>query len=144
MSAFSLTSPETLTQPVSASRIEPFLLDGYGENSTRGTATVTSFHRADRLARAGKGLALAWGAALAGAFIPVAHFLLVPGFAVVGVVIFVKRIRDREATRAVHGTCPDCGHEQDFDFSESWRPPGHLDCGNCGRLLRARPLSTGP
>ncbi len=129
---------------MSATRIEPFLLDGYGENTTRGTATVTSFQRADRLARAGKGLALAWGAALAGAFIPVAHFLLVPGFAVAGVVVFVKRMRAREATGAVHGTCPDCGREQEFDCSGRWRPPGHLGCSNCGRLLRARPLSTGP
>jgi uncharacterized protein involved in cysteine biosynthesis len=47
-----------------------------------------------------KGLALAWGAAAVSVFIPVAHFLLVPGFAVAGVVIFVKRMRDREATRA--------------------------------------------
>ncbi len=123
------------------SRSEPFLLTGYGDNSTAGVATVTTFDRAERIRRAVKGLAVAWGAALVSIFSPVAHFLLVPGFALAGVFVFTKRIRTGEVTESIHGTCPNCGHEQDFDSSSDWRLPMHLTCANCSRLLTASPSS---
>jgi len=119
------------------SRSEPFLLMGYGDNSTIGLATVTTFDRAERIRRAVKGLAVVWGAALVSIFIPVAHFLLVPGFALVGVFVFTKRTRTREETESIHGTCPDCGHEQDFDSAGGWHPPHHVTCKHCYRLLTA-------
>ena len=125
-------------------RSEFLVLSGYGGTTTDATATVVSLDPPERAARALKGAGLAWGAAAVSVFIPLAHFLLVPGFALAGVVIFIKRTRLRETVESIHGICPDCGHEQDFDCSGRWRPPGHLGCGNCGRLLRARPLSTGP
>ena len=121
------------------SRSEPFLLTGYGDNWTTGVATVTSFDRAERIGRAVKGLAVAWGAALVSMFIPVAHFLLVPGFVLAGVFVFTKRARTREVTESIHGICPDCGHEQDFDSSSDWHLPMQLTCANCSRLLTASP-----
>ena len=119
-------------------RSEPFILTGYGENTTPGTAAIKTFRGAERLARAGKGMAIAWGAAAASIFIPVAHFLLVPGFALAGVVVFLRRTRTRETTDAIHGTCPDCGHEQGFHSTGVWRLPQHLTCQDCGRLLTAK------
>jgi hypothetical protein len=89
-------------------------------------------------------VAVAWAAAVVSVFIPVAHFLFVPGLALAGIVIFIKRIQARETAESIHGICADCGHEQDFDFSGPWHPPGHLSCGHCGRLLRACPVSTMP
>ncbi len=125
------------------SRSELLLLTGYGDNSTTGVATVTTFDRAERIGRAAKGLAVAWGAALVSIFIPVAHFLLVPGFALVGVFVFAKRTRTREVTESIHGTCPHCGEEQDFDSSSLWHlGPMHLTCANCSRLLTASAKST--
>ncbi len=124
------------------SRSEPFLLTGYGGDSTPGVATVTTFDRAEGIRRAVKGLAVAWGAAVVSIFIPVAHFLLVPGFALAGVFVFTKRIRMREVAESIHGTCPNCGHEQDFNPSGDWHLPMHLTCANCSRLLTASPKST--
>ncbi len=124
------------------SRSEPFLLTGYGKNSTTGVATVTTFERAERFRRAVKGLAVAWGAALVSFFIPIAHLLLVPGFVLTGVFVFTKRTRARDVTESIHGTCPNCGHEQDFDSSSDWHLPRHLTCANCSRLLTASPKST--
>ncbi len=121
------------------SRTEKFVLTGYGDSTTAGEATVVHFDRAERMARAGKGLAMAWGAALVSLFIPVAHFLLVPGFFLAGLVVFAKRMRRGVVVDSVHGTCPDCNHEQPFDVSSDWRLPMHLTCANCHRLLTASP-----
>ena len=129
-------------EPMPRSRTEPFLLTGYDDNCTTGVATVTTFDRAERIRRAVKGLTVAWGAALVSIFIPVAHFLLVPGFALAGVFVFAKRTRAGDVTESIHGTCPHCGHEQDFDSSSHWHLPMHLTCANCSRLLTASAKST--
>ncbi len=121
------------------SQTEKFVLTGYGSSTTAGEATVVHFDGRERMARAGKGLAMAWGAALVSVFIPVAHFLLVPGFFLAGLVVFVKRMRRRAVVGIVHGSCPDCNREQTFDVSSDWRLPMHLTCGNCHRLLTASP-----
>ena len=118
-------------------RTEKFVLTGYGDTTTSGAATVLQFDRAERIARAGKGLAMAWGAALVSVFIPVAHFLLVPGFFLAGLLVFGKRMRRRAVVDTVRGACPDCNHEQTFDVSSNWRLPMHLTCANCSRLLTA-------
>ncbi len=119
------------------SRIEKFVLTGYGDSTTAGEATVVHFDGGERMARAGKGLAMAWGAALASVFIPVAHFLLVPGFFLAGLVVFVKRMRRKVVVDTVRGACPDCNHDQSFDTANDWCLPMHLTCANCSRLLTA-------
>ncbi len=131
--------PIPSTRRMPESRTEQFVLTGYGDSTTAGEATVVHFDRAERVARAGKGLAMAWGAALASVFIPVAHFLLVPGFLLTGLAVFVKRTRRRAVVDTVRGSCPDCRHEQAFDTSSVWHLPMHLTCANCHRLLTASP-----
>ena len=117
---------------------KPFVLTGYGEKVTRGVALVTSFDRAGRTSRAWKGLAAAWAGALASVFIPVAHFLLVPGFAIAGIVVFASRIRTTEVTRSMKGTCPHCAVEQDFEPAGRWNPPHTVTCQRCYRSLTVR------
>ena len=117
---------------------KPFVLTGYSENVTTGVALVTSFDRAGRTARAWKGLAAAWTAALASVFIPVAHFLLVPGFAIAGIVVFTSRIRTTEVTRSMRGTCPHCALGQDFGPAGRWNPPHRVTCQGCNRSLTMR------
>ncbi len=124
------------------SRTEKFVLTGYGESTTAGEATVVHFDGGERMARAGKGIAMAWGAALVSVFIPVAHFLLVPALFLAGLVVFAKRMKRRVVVDTVRGACPDCNHEQTFDTSTVWRLPMHLTCANCHRLLTASPRST--
>ena len=120
-------------------RTELFAIHGYAEEPTHGSATVESFPTAVRMRRAVKGLAIAWGLAVVSVFIPVAHLLLVPGFVIGGIVTFFLRIRQPDSVRAVHGTCPDCGNEQDFEPGGRWVLPRDLTCRSCWRTLRARP-----
>lgn len=123
---------------------EPFSITGYGPTPTNGSASVVSLDGAGRLRRAGAALAASWAAAVASIFVPVAHFLLVPGFLVIGIVSFVVRFRTPKRAVSVRGTCPDCGTDQEFDTSGPWSLPRQLTCGSCHRSLTATSKSLPP
>jgi len=89
-------------------------LEAFGAPSSRATAVFVSQNPAQRLVRAFAMLGGCWIAAVVSVFIPVAHFFLVPGFAVLGVVLAVLRGRERERLLGLHGVCPRCHREQDF------------------------------
>jgi hypothetical protein len=80
-------------------------------------------------------LLAAWGIALVSAFIPVAHFVLVPAFLLLGVALFAKRVSTNERASPTRGTCPDCGVEQELDLSDKWELPYSLTCRSCQRRL---------
>ena len=124
-------------------RRQRFVLMGYSEQATAGVVDVRSFDRAERLVYASKGLALAWAGALVGFFIPVAHFLLVPGFVIAGVVLFRSRLGAREIADSMTGSCPDCGLEQDFGSAGRWEPPHTVTCKGCHRSLTAKAAHDG-
>ncbi len=118
-------------------RAEQFDIVGYADGPAGGEAQVFSFNSGERWARALKGLGLSWLVAAGTVFIPVAHFLLVPGFLFFGIYVFVSRLRAHEVTMRIHGVCPDCGEEQDFEVGGKWALPRSLACRACGRTLRA-------
>ena len=112
----------------------PLTLSGYHGAPTPATLLVASFDRSQRLRRAVKGLAGLWGAMVVSVFIPIAHFVLVPSFLFVGVWQFVRRLKTGALVRGAHGRCPDCGAEQDFEFSGA-RFPQSVACASCHRGL---------
>ena len=120
-----------------------FVLTGYSDQTTAGVAHVRSFDRAERMVRASKRLALAWAGALIGFFIPVAHFLLVPGLLIAGVVFFRSGLGAREIAYSMTGSCPDCGLEQDFASAGRWEPPHTVTCRGCHRSLTAKAANDG-
>ncbi len=124
-------------------RRQRLVLTGYSDQATAGVVDVRSFDRAERLVHAWKGLALAWTGALVGFFIPVAHFLLVPGFVIAGVVLFRSKLGAREITESMTGSCPDCGLEQDFGSVGRWEPPHTVTCKGCHRSLTAKAAHNG-
>ena len=69
-------------------------------------------------------------------FIPVAHFLLVPSFALFGVYTFFERLSTREVVLAAQGVCPDCGKPQQLDISGRWHLPRRVACRHCQRPLQ--------
>jgi hypothetical protein len=112
----------------------PFTLSGYHGAPTPATLLVATFDRSERLRRAFKGLAGFWGAMVVSVFIPIAHFVLVPSFLCIGVWQFLRRLRTGELVRGAHGSCPDCGTEQDFELGSSGVPQS-VTCGRCHRGL---------
>jgi hypothetical protein len=111
-------------------------LKGYSPTPTAATVTVRSFEKPERVRRALKGLATFWGAALGSVFIPVAHFLLVPSFALYGAYAFFDRLGARQVVMAAEGICPDCGRAQKLDAAGRWQVPTEVACRHCQRALR--------
>lgn len=133
-------------QPAKKGVLEPGVADRHCELSGyRGTATAVittqSFDRAGRWRRALRGLAQCWGLALLGVFIPVAHFFLVPGLGIAGLVVFWRRRNTDIIIVAGRGSCPDCGTEQALDLPSRWSPDLTVDCRQCHRRLRLSSVS---
>jgi hypothetical protein len=112
-----------------------YRLTGYHSSATIATVTIRSFDRRERMRRAIKGLATFWGAAIGSVFIPVAHFLLVPSFALYGAFTFFERLGAKQIVTAAEGTCPDCGKAQTLDTSGRWQVPRNVACRYCQRAL---------
>lgn len=113
-----------------------YQLTGYGPIPGTASVTIRSFDKPERVRRALKGLATFWGAALGSVFIPVAHFLLVPSFALYGAYTFFERLGAQQIVIAAEGTCPDCGKPQKLDTGGRWRVPRNVACRYCQRSLR--------
>ncbi|HVH08935.1 MAG TPA: hypothetical protein VM736_03985 [Gemmatimonadales bacterium] len=129
-----------MTAPASAAarvtRQQPFILSGYRGAPTEGAVTIQVFDRAARWRRALAGLGKWVGVALLAVFVPVAHFVLVPSFALYGVWEFAQRLGTAELAAAGRGTCPDCGREQPLDLAQRWYAPQPVSCRYCHRGLR--------
>lgn len=117
-----------------------FRLQGYSGRTTEATVLLVTFDRGQRRRRAWLGLSTWWAVGAAAAFIPVAHFVLVPGFVGFGIYSFVQRNRTALVPLSAHGVCPDCDDEQQFDPPARWGDRVSLTCGSCNRSLR---VSTG-
>ncbi|HWC75079.1 MAG TPA: hypothetical protein VG454_14180 [Gemmatimonadales bacterium] len=113
-----------------------YQLKGYSPTPTTATVTVRSFDKRERVRRAIKGLATFWGAALGSIFIPVAHFLLVPSFALYGAYTFFDRLGAKQIVAAAEGVCPDCGRAQKLDTTGRWQVPTEVAFRYCQRALR--------
>jgi len=110
-------------------------VSGYHGRPTPASLVVVHFDRRQRARRAAGGLAGFWGAMVVSVFIPIAHFVLVPSFFGMGIWQFVRRLRRAELVRGAHGTCPDCGAEQDFELAGGLRFPQAVQCRTCHRGL---------
>lgn len=113
----------------------PLVITGYHGAPTAAALSVVTFDAGRRLRRAVQGWLAAWGAMVVSVFIPIAHFVLVPSLFVAGIWLFVRRLRQVEQVRGVHGVCPDCGTEQDFELGARLVLPSAVQCRQCGRGL---------
>jgi hypothetical protein len=111
-------------------------LSGYTTTQTTATVTLQSFDKKERVRRALQGLGTFWAAAIGSVFIPVAHFLLVPGFALYGAYTFFERLGAREVVMAAEGICPDCGKSQKLEVGGRWHVPRRVACRYCQRALQ--------
>lgn len=76
--------------------------------STIGQLHITTYSQQERTSRAVKMLMLCWGLALITLFIPLAHFVLVPGFLIAGPIVAYKRYQMAEHPSNADGDCPTC------------------------------------
>src|SRR5262249_17712944 len=117
------------------------MLEAFGAPPTQATAVLVSQNPAQRLVRALAILGGCWAAAIVSVFFPVAHFFLVPGFIVLGVVLAVLPSRARWRLLGIDGACPRCHRgpalgRGDRQGGQIWVP-----CPGCFSRLR---VPTGP
>jgi hypothetical protein len=113
----------------------PISLTAFGYEPRAATALVVEQSTAERVGRAFAGLGMFWALALAGLFIPVAHFILVPTFLTAGIIMAVKRSREERRLLSVRGACPRCGAQQAFKAGGRFATGKSLDCPACHGTL---------
>jgi hypothetical protein len=107
----------------------------FGAPPRRASVTVMRQAPRQRVGRALKAGGAFWAVAAGCVFLPGLHFVLVPSFLVIGIVVAARSLRDEEIVSRVHGTCPRCGVEQDFAAGRRLAPSWTLDCPTCHNTL---------
>lgn len=119
-------------------------LTGFGAGPTPARVEVLTLSPVDRMKR----VAVIFGAFLIGAVIaipiPLVHFVLVPTALILGAVLALSRLRQREIFRSAGGRCPFCSTEQTFTVMGSFKLPKKLYCSSCQRQLMLDELTSEP
>ena len=91
-----------------------------------------------RLRRGLLALGACWGLAALTVLVPIAHFVLVPGFFLLGIGLLVKRLGEDATIVAVSGDCPKCGEPRSFIASGRLKPQVKVQCPVCRNELELR------
>ena len=113
-----------------------FPLAGYAPQPGEAKLEVETLTPPRRVKRGVIGFLIWFVAAVACIGIPIAHFVLVPACLVVAIIMFFRRLAQRRMVVKAHGTCPDCGTDQDLDSLGPFPVRTDLVCRSCHRPLR--------
>jgi hypothetical protein len=90
---------------------------------------------AARVGRAAVALGTAWLLAFPAIFFPVAHFVLVPGLIVGGLVLAAIRLRETHTLARLRGACPRCSAALDLTPGGRFHLPRLVQCVHCKNAL---------
>ncbi len=85
--------------------------------------------------RALKTLLMFWLIAAMCILIPIAHFILVPGFLIGGIIAAKRRWNRTEEGIDASGLCPACGHDICVKLEKNANVPQWYDCPECHEPL---------
>lgn len=100
-----------------------------------------------RIARALGAWLACWLLAALSVFIHILHLFLVPGFLVAGVVLGIKRLRERSSLVRLEGPCPRCKVPRTREAMGAFRDACRVHCDTCGHSATLRvlgPRADGP
>lgn len=117
-------------------KTEAILIKGNETKPCAGELHSCSFSSAERMSRAAKVLGVAWLLALITAFIPIAHFFLVPLFLIAGPVMGFMKYKAETVLEKVSGDCPECSKEVDIVLEPSDKLPKRTYCPDCNKPLQ--------
>ena len=128
---------ETTATPAADPEVDTIAgtLHFFGFPRTAATVRVRRHDHGARLRRALVALAACWGLAVLCVLIPIAHFVLVPGFFLLGIALFVRRLGEGATIVAVQGTCPKCAAPRTFNASGRLQPQVKVQCPVCRNEL---------
>lgn len=101
-----------------------------------GQVLAISYDKKERLGRAIKFGSLTWLAAAACIFVPVLHFVLVPTGLILGPIVFLKFLNQKDQILSGTGTCPKCQSLLSID-SQNLDWPIQQSCVSCNALVVA-------
>jgi len=96
---------------------------------------IEAFSAQEQKIRAAKSLLGIWLVAALCILIPIAHFILVPGFLAAGVIVAARKWKVAEEGREARGECPACHHEVVIDLEKNSELPQWRKCPDCGKAL---------
>lgn len=106
-----------------------------GYPAREGIAVVVDRSLASRVTRAVSAGALFGALAFLGVFVPLAHFVLVPSFLIIGISLGIMRLREGSSLTEVRGVCPRCREEKVFPASGRFRDKRSLRCNQCAEKM---------
>lgn len=111
---------------------------------TEGYALRYDLPKSERVKRALKMLGVLWFVMFIVAFVPVLHFVLVPLFFVLGMVLATTTFLETSMVREAKINCPNCNTEIHIEKeTESW--PRTIRCSGCSFTLKIQaPESASP
>jgi hypothetical protein len=86
----------------------------FGFPATAARVDVARHGPGARLRRGLLALGACWGLAALTVLVPIAHFVLVPGFFLLGIFLLARRLREGATVLSVTGDCPKCGEPRSF------------------------------
>ena len=108
----------------------------YERPPTSLTADLVEYERFERLRRAAAVFTPLFGAALLSLFVPGWHFVGVPGFLILAIVLGRRRLVEVTALESLQGTCPSCAERQHFAPPSSFDLPATLRCPGCSAFVK--------
>ncbi len=120
-----------------------FHVRGYSGRVTEAVVELRELSPPERTRRAILGLLAWWGAGVVCVFIPIAHFVLVPGCFIMGLVTLFRRMTHGTVVASARATCPDCGAEQNLDLKGPFKGLRDIVCRSCQRSLTVTPADGG-
>jgi len=102
---------------------------------------VIIFTQREQKIRALKSMMTFWVIAALCIFIPIAHFILVPGFLIGGIVAASRRWKTKEEELEATGSCPACHNGICIKLDKSIGLPQWKNCPECADSLELQAAS---
>jgi len=102
---------------------------------------VIAFSRQEQKIRALKSMMTFWAIAALCLLIPIAHFILVPGFIIGGIIAASRRWKAEEEGMKATGPCPACHNEICIRLDKNTELPQWKDCPECADPLELQALA---
>ena len=96
---------------------------------------ICSYNEKEQKVRAIKTLLKFWGIAALCILIPIAHFLLVPLFFIMGIAKSIKILHKAEDGLYAKGSCPSCEQHVKLNLENNANLPQWIDCPNCKEAI---------
>ena len=112
-----------------------------GEPTTTAVGQVHEWSTFERVRRGVMTLGLLWGLAGVSIFLPILHFVLVPGFLLLGPAIALFQFTEQKRLKSMKGACPRCKVERDFPLELRFNGKRSFTCDGCGNLIELAPAA---